>query len=195
MDAWTCERCKTIHTQNPDSCRSCGHRIFRPTQREELERRSGEIDSPQAMTDFENAGSGGKEPDHRGSPDVAIDGSIKRGTEGETDTEDKRSPRPKRVVRDLRVRLSVFVTKQRYNVWTLVQVAGFAAFFFGAFRLFGIGIYGMEGLGPIPRSVFTTVWLPGPWSASSVVWELAWIWMGIGVGIVAISTWQSRIEP
>ena len=27
---WACDRCRTLHTQNPDECRNCGHRIFDP---------------------------------------------------------------------------------------------------------------------------------------------------------------------
>jgi hypothetical protein len=125
-------------------------------------------------------------PDEWESPDVAPDGSIKR--DSDIDREDNRASRWRRVVRSMRYRLETFGTRQRSNAWTLVQLAGFAAFFFGAFRLFGIGVYNMDGLGPIPRAVFTTIYIPGPWSAWSVTWELAWLWMAIGVAVVGLST-------
>lgn len=70
---------------------------------------------------------------------------------------------------NLRYTLETFWLRQRSNAWTLVQLSGFAAFFFGAFRLFGIGVYGMDGIGPLPREFFTTVYLPGPWSSWSTV--------------------------
>lgn len=127
-------------------------------------------------------------PDEWETPDVAPDGSIQRESERERD--DNRRPRWRRTLTNARYRLETFALRQRSNAWTLVQLAGFLAFFFGAFRLFGIGVYNMDGLGPIPQEVFTTVYLPGPWSAWNVAWELAFIWMGIGAAVVALSTSQ-----
>lgn len=120
-------------------------------------------------------------------PDVARDGSIQYD-DGRLERDDNRREAWRRHATNARYHLEVFWLRQRSNAWTLVQLAGFAAFFFGAFRLFGIGVYGMDGLGPLSQEFFTTVYVPGPWSAWSVAWELAWLWMAIGVVVVAVST-------
>lgn len=120
---------------------------------------------------------------------MAKDGSI----QGEgAEREDNRRPWWRRIIAHSRYTLETFWVRQRSNAWTLIQLAGFLAFGFGAFRLFGIGTFGMDGLGPIPLSVFTTVYLPGPWSSFDTVWTLAWIWMGIGTAIVLFSTQNRR---
>jgi hypothetical protein len=123
------------------------------------------------------------------TPGVAKDGSI----EGEGVQPRKGDDsRWQRLNSHIRYSFETFWIRQRSNAWTLIQLAGFAAFAFGAFRLFGIGIFGMDGLGPIPLSAFTTVYLPGPWSSLDTVWTLAWIWMGIGTAIVGLSTRKRR---
>jgi hypothetical protein len=122
------------------------------------------------------------------SPDVAPDGSLKTTEAAASDQSAETSNR----LAHLRERIRTFVIRQRSNALTLLQLAGFTAFFFGAFRLFGIGVYNMNGLGPIPREIFMTVYLPGPWSTWNVTWELAWVWMGIGIAIVGVTTRSRR---
>lgn len=82
--------------------------------------------------------------------------------------------------------------RARFVLFTLIQVSGFAAFFFGAYRMFGIGIYGLNGLGPLSRDFFTAVYLPGPWGVWDTTWELAFVWMAIGAAIVGLSTRQRK---
>lgn len=123
------------------------------------------------------------------TPGVAKDGSIEgKGVEQQGSSR----RRWRRFLSHGRYTLEAFWIRQRSNAWTLIQLTGFLAFGFGAFRLFGIGTFGMDGLGPIPLSVFTTVYLPGPWSSFDTVWTLAWIWMGIGTTIVMVSTRKRR---
>lgn len=83
---WACDRCGTIHTQNPAECRSCGHQIFDPVSRQELARRSEGINDPETM-DAEDIRTMGTTPDpeYDSSPDVAVDGSIADGTVAETE--------------------------------------------------------------------------------------------------------------
>lgn len=125
-----------------------------------------------------------------GSPDVAKGGSIKR-TEGPAG-EDGEDETWRYALKNLRYSVETFWLRQRTNAWTLVQISGFATFLFGAFRLFGIGVFGMDGLGPLPRGFFRTVYLPGPWSTVNTTWELAFLWMGIGIAIVGLSTRRWR---
>jgi predicted nucleic acid-binding Zn-ribbon protein len=75
--AWACERCDTLHTQNPAECRDCGHNIFKPVSDAELRRRSTGTESPESMSEqaVQTMGTSSK-PDMESSPDVAIDGSI-----------------------------------------------------------------------------------------------------------------------
>ncbi len=44
--------------------------------------------------------------------------------------------------------LSTFLVRQFYNLLMPVQLGGFLEFYCGLFRLFGVGVYGMDGLGP-----------------------------------------------
>jgi hypothetical protein len=106
-------------------------------------------------------------PSPDGGPDVAKDGSIRR--DDEESIEEPGSERRK--LERLRYSLEVSWLRQRSNAWTLVQLSGFASFLFGAFRLFGIGVLGTDGLGPLSREFFTTVYLPGPWTTWNPVWE------------------------
>lgn len=130
-------------------------------------------------------------PDKWKSPDVAKDGSIKR--EEAVERDDNRRPWYRRCPTHARLWLSAFLLRQRSRAMSLVRWAGLAAFCFGALRLFAIGIYGMDGVGPIPLSVFTTVYLPGGWAPQAVYWELAWAWMGIGIAVVGLSTRRKRV--
>ena len=125
-----------------------------------------------------------------GAPDVAKDGSVKRdeGPAGEEDTQETW----RHAIANLRYSLEAFWLRQQSNAWTLVQLSGFAAFLFGAFRLFGIGVFRMDGLGPLSREFFTTVYLPGPWTTWNTTWELAFLWIGIGIAIVGLSTRRRR---
>lgn len=101
--------------------------------------------------------------------------------------DDRRRPKHRRVFSRLRYSLETFIVRLRGGVWTLVQLAGFAAFLFGAFRLFGILVYNMDGIGPFSREFFTTFYAPGPWST---LWEVSFLWMGLGIAIVLLSTRQ-----
>lgn len=75
--AWACERCRTIHTQNPSECRSCGHEIMEPVSGEQLEQQSTGVESPQAAEISDDQIAGEKvEYEYESSPDVAVDGSI-----------------------------------------------------------------------------------------------------------------------
>lgn len=75
--AWECDRCGTIHTQNPSECRSCGHNIFQPVSDAELQRQSTSHTSPTASAVSAGQVTGtAQEPDYDSSPDVAVDGSV-----------------------------------------------------------------------------------------------------------------------
>lgn len=83
--AWACDRCGTLHTQNPAECRSCGHQIFTPVSRDELARQSEGIDDPAALDDetIQTMGTT-PDPEYDSSPDVAVDGSIATETADST---------------------------------------------------------------------------------------------------------------
>lgn len=88
---WACDRCGTIHTQNPAECRSCGHGIFAPISRKEVARQSAGVDAPEAMADEEVGTMGtAPDPDYDSSPDVAVDGSIA----GDSNESPNDSPKP-----------------------------------------------------------------------------------------------------
>jgi hypothetical protein len=72
---WECDRCGTVHTQNPDECRDCSHHIFTPVSADEVQNRSSGTESPQAMSDVPR-GSSTVDPEYESSPDVSIDGSL-----------------------------------------------------------------------------------------------------------------------
>lgn len=84
--AWECERCRTVHTQNPGECRQCGHPIFRPLTAAELDQRSEGIEAPETI-DLNSVQVMGTEaePDYPSSPDVAVDGSIKTSVAEQTE--------------------------------------------------------------------------------------------------------------
>jgi predicted nucleic acid-binding Zn-ribbon protein len=77
MTGWECARCGQVHTQNPSSCRNCGHVIFNTLTEAELERQSTGVSSPKPMelTDDQVMGTAPKRTGSP-SPDVAPDGSI-----------------------------------------------------------------------------------------------------------------------
>ena len=81
---WVCDRCGTIHSQNPPECRNCGHRIFDSMQPTEYERQYGE-EPPEAVDDAITMGTT-PEPDFESSPDVAVDGSIDTGNDQEANS-------------------------------------------------------------------------------------------------------------
>ena len=75
--AWECDRCGTVHTQNPSECRGCGHNIFQPVSDAELQRQSTSHTSPTASAVSAGQVTGtAQEPDYGASPDVGIDGSL-----------------------------------------------------------------------------------------------------------------------
>lgn len=76
--AWRCDRCGTIHTQNPRECRQCKNTTFEPVGAGELEDQSVGIDSPEPMdsADIETI-SGTIETKGDPSPDLNPDGSLK----------------------------------------------------------------------------------------------------------------------
>lgn len=85
--AWACDRCGTLHTQNPSECRNCGHQIFEPIGDTELRRHSESTTQPEAIDDSAVKTMGTSvEPDYDSSPDVAVDGSIadEEGNGGES---------------------------------------------------------------------------------------------------------------
>lgn len=121
------------------------------------------------------------------SPDVKPDGSLEY-TNNHTRA-DNRSNILFRGVKRAFYGMQVFALQQQFAAIRLIQVVGFLIFFYGSFRLFGIGYYGMDGLGPLSRDFFTMQLLPGPW-VDSPTWirDTAFIWMGIGIVVIAIST-------
>jgi hypothetical protein len=187
---WACEQCGELHGRNPSACRKCGSHVFEPVSEATVSEHAVERGDHYAL-DSDSLTTVGTTPDdenYASSPDVAPDGSLKTTETAASD----RSAGTSNYVAHLRERIRAFTIRQRSNALTLFQLAGFAAFFFGVFRLFGIGVYNMDGLGPISREIFTTVYIPGPWSAWSVTWELAWVWMGIGIAIVGMTTRSRR---
>jgi len=83
---WVCDRCGTIHSQNPLECRECGHRIFDSMHADEYERKYDE-EPPAPVDDAITMGTT-PEPDFDSSPDVAVDGSVDRDNGSrEDDTE------------------------------------------------------------------------------------------------------------
>jgi len=90
---WACNRCRTVHTQNPDECRNCGHRIFSPTTAEDVSNRSDGIESPESVSvDRDRVMGSTPDPDYDSSPDVSVDGSV-TGRTAATDTVDGSSHR------------------------------------------------------------------------------------------------------
>jgi len=83
--SWACDRCRTVHTQNPAECRACGHEIFEPVSAHDVGRRSKGIDEPDALdgADVQTMGTT-PDPDYESSPDVADDGSVAAETDEET---------------------------------------------------------------------------------------------------------------
>jgi len=72
---WACERCGTLHTQNPNECRNCGETTFGPVHDEELPDTGGQ--GPEAVeTDRTQTYGTTPEPDFESGPDVAVDGSV-----------------------------------------------------------------------------------------------------------------------
>jgi len=72
---WACERCGTLHTQNPNECRNCGETTFAPVRDEELPDTGGQ--GPEAVeTDHAQTYGTTPEPDFDSGPDVAVDGSV-----------------------------------------------------------------------------------------------------------------------
>lgn len=79
---WVCERCRTIHSQNPSECRNCGHRILDSMHAREYERKYDE-EPPEPVDDAITMGTT-PDPNFESSPDVAVDGSINRDRPDET---------------------------------------------------------------------------------------------------------------
>jgi predicted nucleic acid-binding Zn-ribbon protein len=75
--AWACDRCDTIHTQNPSECRNCGHHIFQPVSDERLRQqgRGAQSYEPAEINSNQKIGTT-SESQYTKSPDVAVDGSI-----------------------------------------------------------------------------------------------------------------------
>lgn len=73
---WECDRCETVHTQNPSECRNCGNRTFGPIPDEQMP--ASERDNPEAIDsdDVHTYGTTSTETFDSG-PDVAADGSLK----------------------------------------------------------------------------------------------------------------------
>jgi len=86
--AWKCERCATVHSQNPAECRSCSHGIFEPVSEAELEAMGDGIDAPESMDLSGRSAPSSKEASVESSPDVAADGSLVREGAQESETED-----------------------------------------------------------------------------------------------------------
>ena len=86
--AWACDRCSTLHTSNPDKCRSCGYNIMRPVSGEELRQRGDGVEKPESL-DLDDI----KKPavDDAGgddSPDLNPDGSLSTETSVEPEDTD-----------------------------------------------------------------------------------------------------------
>jgi hypothetical protein len=124
------------------------------------------------------------------SPDVSKDGTLDYGEDGPVERGDNRNASKLRGARET---LTVAWLRIRFAFWSVIQVAGFAALLFGITRFFAIGLFQMESVGPLSRAFFMDVYLPGDWSGVSPVWTLAWIWMGLGIAIVGLSTRQRTL--
>ena len=91
--AWACDRCDTIHTQNPSECRKCGHQIFQPVSDEQLKQQSRGVQSPEAAEVNRNQTIGTEsEAQYAESPDVAVDGSIENDRQVEDPVEKSSLP-------------------------------------------------------------------------------------------------------
>ena len=91
--AWACDRCDTIHTQNPSECRKCGHQIFQPVSDEQLKQQSLGVQGPEAAEVNRNQTIGTEsEAQYAESPDVAVDGSIENDRQVEDPVEKSSSP-------------------------------------------------------------------------------------------------------
>jgi predicted nucleic acid-binding Zn-ribbon protein len=77
---WECDRCETVHTQNPSECRSCGNRAFRPVSDEQTTASAREDQAALDAGDVDTYGTTSTEPFDSG-PDVAADGSLERESE------------------------------------------------------------------------------------------------------------------
>lgn len=90
--AWACDRCETIHTQNPSECRECGHQIFQPVSDEQLKQQNRRVQSPEAAEVNRNQTIGtNSEAQYAESPDVAVDGSIENDRQVEDPVENTSS--------------------------------------------------------------------------------------------------------
>jgi predicted nucleic acid-binding Zn-ribbon protein len=131
---WACDRCGTLHTQNPDECRSCGHRIFEPVTATEASGRSEGIDEPDAMEiDGDRVMGAAGEPEYDSSPDVAVDGSVaSESTHQSQKTHRTSGPgTPRSVYNQLRAILLAPVGLLRQYFWALLA--------FGV--VFGVALY------------------------------------------------------
>lgn len=86
---WVCDRCQTIHSQNPPECRNCGHRILDSMHANEYERKYDE-EPPEPVNDAITMGTT-PDPDFESAPDVAVDGSISRDEPGENHDDQSQS--------------------------------------------------------------------------------------------------------
>lgn len=75
--AWKCDRCGTLHTQNPTECRECGHQIFSPVSNRSLRERTSKHTAPKGIEPQRDQIIGTTpDDDYDRGPDVAKDGTL-----------------------------------------------------------------------------------------------------------------------
>lgn len=121
--------------------------------------------------------------DESKSPDVNPDGSLQESDAGEVVTPETSTP--VRWLQRGKSELHAFLIRQRNGLYLVLQLAGFAVIGVGAIRVFAIGVYGMDAIGPISVAVLEAQYVPGPWDSTV---EIGFLWMFVGVVIVIVTT-------
>lgn len=85
---YACDRCGEIHASNPRRCRSCGATVFSPVSVSNLRDRTQDRTIPDSLDPSKIPQVGKSSPDVElnSSPDVTVDGSVKRGESTNTET-------------------------------------------------------------------------------------------------------------
>lgn len=133
---WACDRCRTVHTQNPDECRNCSHRVFDPIGPGEVERRSEGVESPDPVSvDRTQVMGTERDPDYESSPDVSLDGSVESGEANAELTSTAPQPTSPTVLHKLRATVVAPVLLLRQY---LLPLLAFLVVFGGVAYLLGI---------------------------------------------------------
>lgn len=121
--------------------------------------------------------------DESKSPDVNPDGSLQESETAEAVTPETSTPA--RWFQRGKSDLHAFLIRQRNALYLLLQLTGFAFIAVGVIRVFPIGVYGVDAIGPISLTALKTQYVPGP-SVAGV--DLGFLWLFIGVVIVFATT-------